>query len=64
MRIWKYELKLDDCQEIEMPVASQLLTVQAQHGKPMLWALVDDAPGGGQDTAEDRYPRYWPPVHG
>ena len=40
MKIFKYPLKVVDCQEIELPHDYQLLTVQMQGGKPQLWARV------------------------
>ncbi len=39
--IWKYSLKLTDCQVIEMPKGARLLSVAEQHGILCLWALVD-----------------------
>ena len=41
MRIWKYALPVVSRQIIEMPIGSQLLTVQTQADEPHLWALVD-----------------------
>lgn len=39
--IWKYKLSAQDVQNISMPIGAEILTVQTQHGKPCLWALVD-----------------------
>ena len=39
--IWKYELKLQPEQRIEMPFEAKILTVQVQYDIPCLWALVD-----------------------
>ena len=39
--IWKYEIHTTDCQDIEMPMEAQILTVQVQNGEPCLWALID-----------------------
>lgn len=39
--IWKYQLKLQPEQRIEMPVEAKILTVQVQYDIPCLWALVD-----------------------
>jgi len=39
--IWKYEIKAEDIQEIEMPVGSQILCVQTQREKPCIWILTD-----------------------
>ena len=41
MRIWKYPLEVTDLTALAMPPGI-LLTVQMQHGKPCLWALVDE----------------------
>jgi hypothetical protein len=40
--IWKYQLKADDIQEIEIPVGSRILSLQVQNGIPCIWALVYD----------------------
>lgn len=37
--IWKYVLQ-PEC-VIDMPKGAKCLTVQMQHGQPMMWALVD-----------------------
>jgi len=37
--IWKYELETTDLQEIEMPHAAKILTVQVQNGVPCIWCL-------------------------
>ena len=39
--IWKYELEAVDCQVLEVPEGATILTVQVQHGKPCVWALVN-----------------------
>jgi len=39
--IYKYPLKLTDLQDTMLPVDASILTVQIQHDKPCLWALVD-----------------------
>ena len=38
--IWKYQLKMVDDQKIEMPLGSQILSVQVQHGEPCMWVAV------------------------
>ena len=43
MRIWKFDLRIDDLQIVEMPLGAQLLTVQEQGGWPRLWALCDES---------------------
>ena len=42
MTIWKFPLRIDDEQEIELPPESTLLSVHLQNGQPCLWALVED----------------------
>jgi hypothetical protein len=45
MKIWKWTLDVIGVQTILMPKAAKVLSVHMQHGKPQLWALVDeDAP--------------------
>jgi len=39
--IWKFEFKVQDDIKIEMPIGSEILTVQEQEGQSCLWALVD-----------------------
>lgn len=39
--IWKFELKLEGWQYIEMPLGSEILTIKIQNEKPNLWALVN-----------------------
>jgi len=41
MRIYKYELKIQDRQNITMDWDARLLSVQFQDGKLCLWAMVD-----------------------
>jgi predicted regulator of amino acid metabolism with ACT domain len=41
-RIFKYRIKIDDLQEIQMPVGAEILTVQVQQETPCIWAMVDD----------------------
>lgn len=43
MAIWKFPLKAQDVQSIEMPAGATILTVQTQGGQPCLWAKVDAA---------------------
>lgn len=40
-RIFKYPLKVDDLQMVEMPSGAAILTVQTQNGVPCIWAAVD-----------------------
>lgn len=39
--IWKFELEVTGSQIIEMPIGSEILTVQVQNEIPCLWALVN-----------------------
>lgn len=39
--IYKYPLQLKDIQFIAMPDGAQILTIQNQDEKPVLWALVE-----------------------
>ncbi len=39
--IWKFELETTDNQEIEMPIGSEILTIQTQNVIPCIWALID-----------------------
>jgi hypothetical protein len=41
LTVYKYEVPFDDEFTLELPTAARLLTFQAQHEKPCLWALVD-----------------------
>lgn len=43
--IWKYPLRVTDSQIIEMPAGAEILCVQVQHGKPVLYAKVKVSPG-------------------
>ncbi len=39
--IWKFPIEIDDEFELNLPVGADLLDVQIQNGKPVLWAIVD-----------------------
>ncbi len=39
--IYKYPLKVEGYQEVEMPVGAQILCVQTQNETPCLWAKVN-----------------------
>lgn len=39
--IWKFQLEKTNSQMIQMPVNSQILSVQTQNEIPCIWALVD-----------------------
>lgn len=49
--IWKYELEVTNKQVIKMPVNAKILSVQEQHGKACLWALVGSE---GTEATEER----------
>lgn len=42
MRIWKYSLRQQPVQSIQMPEGAKVLCVQTQGNQPNLWALVDE----------------------
>lgn len=39
--VYKYKLKIDDLQSVNLPKGSKPLCVKIQNGDPCLWALVD-----------------------
>ena len=39
--IWKFPLQTMDSQPVMMPQRAKILTVQAQHDEPCLWAIVN-----------------------
>lgn len=41
--VWKFPLHVNDVQFVTMPANAHILTVQAQDGRPCLWALVNPA---------------------
>lgn len=51
LKVFKYEITAKAHQSIRMPRGTQILTVQMQHGKPQLWALVNPE----NDDYEGRY---------
>jgi len=63
--VWKYRVPVADDFAIDMPVGTQVLTMQMQRGQPCIWALIDakvDAPfeqrkfrmfGTGHEIEED-----------
>ena len=42
MRIFKYLLKMEGKQKIDLPENARILTVQTQNGIPCIWAIVDE----------------------
>lgn len=42
-RIFKYELSIEMVQTIEIPKDALITSIQEQHGKLCVWALVDDS---------------------
>lgn len=47
--IYKYELRSQN-PSMKLPKGAEILTVQVQDGRPMLWALVDP-----ENVLEDRF---------
>lgn len=41
LKIWKYEMIVDDYQNFEIPKNGKVLSFQVQHGVPCIWVLVD-----------------------
>lgn len=39
--IWKFKLRIEDVQEVEIPADHVILRVKEQYGEPVLYALVD-----------------------
>lgn len=42
MVIWKYPIEVTGIQDIDMPQGAQILSVQIQVMRPVLWVLVND----------------------
>lgn len=40
-RIYKYHVRIDDVQTIDLPQGAQVLSVQVQDGIPYIWACVN-----------------------
>lgn len=38
--VYKYTIPMEDYFSLDLPKEAKILTVQEQHGKPQLWALV------------------------
>lgn len=38
--IWKYELKITDTQEIEVPLGSTILSIGNQNGRLCMWLII------------------------
>ena len=38
--VYKYTVPMEDYFSLDLPKGAKILTVQEQHGKPQLWALV------------------------
>ena len=43
IRIWKYELQVENEQEVDIPKAHTVLTVAIQNDAPCIWVEVDDS---------------------
>jgi hypothetical protein len=68
--IYKYELERVDSQTLMLPAAFEVLTVDAQHGKIFLWAIVDPEEtelsplsvmikGTGQNITDDEWADFY-----
>lgn len=64
LRVYKYTIPVKDYFSLDLPAGAKILTVQAQHGEPQIWALVDPGQqlkvrhnfrlaGTGHDIKED-----------
>lgn len=40
-KVFKYNLKVADKQQLELPIGATILTFDMQRERPVLWALVD-----------------------
>ena len=40
-KIYKYQLKTTNIQDVQLPVGSEILCIQSQFGNPCIWALVN-----------------------
>ncbi len=43
MTIFKYNIEVERSFYLQMPAGAVILSVQVQHNKPMIWAVVDPA---------------------
>lgn len=43
MKIFKYEVQIQDSIVIDLPIDSKILSFQVQNNKPYIWVLVDPA---------------------
>ena len=41
MKIYKYELSFENRNFVRMPEKSEIMDIQMQNGKPVMWALVE-----------------------
>ena len=41
LRVYKYTVPVEDYFSLDLPAGAKILTVQAQHEEPQIWALVD-----------------------
>ena len=39
--VYKYPLKIDDYQQVILPMGAKILCIKVQNGTPCLWALID-----------------------
>lgn len=60
--IWKFPLRIQDEQLVEMPEGAEILSVQMQNDVPCAWALVD--PIAARDQVKILCRGTGPPVNG
>ena len=41
LKIWKYDIPIDNYIELDIPFPAKPIAFQLQHGKPTLWCLVN-----------------------
>ncbi len=41
LTIWKFPIEILDEFELQLPKDAKILTVQTQHNRPCIWALID-----------------------
>lgn len=66
--IWKYEIEVTDEQYVTMPIGAEIMCVQIQRRKPVIWAMVNPEAerkkvklithGTGHEVDRDRFSSY------
>ena len=41
LKVYKYNIEINDYFDLELPFGAKILKVDVQHGYPQLWALID-----------------------